>query len=63
MKTPFVDLQIEYQTIKADIDAAITDVLAHSDFVLGRAVGEFEEAFAVMRSGHSGKVIMNWVDE
>jgi threonine 3-dehydrogenase len=24
---------------------------------------EFEEAFDVMRSGESGKVIMNWVDE
>jgi threonine 3-dehydrogenase len=24
---------------------------------------EFEEAFAVMRSGNSGKVILNWVDE
>jgi threonine 3-dehydrogenase len=23
---------------------------------------EFEEAFEVMRSGHSGKVILNWVD-
>jgi dTDP-4-amino-4,6-dideoxygalactose transaminase len=46
MKTPFVDLQIEYQTIKADIDTAIADVLAHSDYVLGRAVGQFEEAFA-----------------
>ena len=24
---------------------------------------EFEEAFEIMRSGNSGKVIMNWVDE
>ena len=24
---------------------------------------DFEEAFAVMRSGSSGKVILNWVEE
>jgi dTDP-4-amino-4,6-dideoxygalactose transaminase len=46
MKIPFVDLQVEYQAIKTDLDNAIAAVLNRSDFVLGQAVGEFEEAFA-----------------
>ncbi|MCB0190950.1 MAG: DegT/DnrJ/EryC1/StrS family aminotransferase [Anaerolineae bacterium] len=46
MNIPFVDLQIEYRTIKKDVNTAITKVLARSDFVLGQAVQEFEDAFA-----------------
>lgn len=46
MKVPFVDLQAQYQTIKEDANAAITGVLNRSDFVLGQAVKEFEDAFA-----------------
>lgn len=46
MKVPFVDLQAEYQALKADIDAAVAGVLNRSDYVLGQAVKEFETAFA-----------------
>jgi dTDP-4-amino-4,6-dideoxygalactose transaminase len=45
-KIPFVDLQTQYQTLKAEIDAAIGAVLTRGDFILGGDVGKFEEEFA-----------------
>lgn len=43
---PFVDLQIQYQELKADIDAAMQQVLDTSSYILGPAVADFESAFA-----------------
>jgi dTDP-4-amino-4,6-dideoxygalactose transaminase len=43
---PFVDLKTQYQGIKEEINEAIGAVLERSDFVLGQAVEEFENAFA-----------------
>jgi len=46
MPVPFVDLQAQYRSIKAEVDAAIQRVLDTSAFVLGREVEAFERAFA-----------------
>jgi len=43
---PFVDLAAQYQSIKSEIDAAIGEVFSGCNFILGRTVNEFEEAFA-----------------
>ena len=43
---PFVDLKAQYHSIKGEIDAAISDVLENSSFVLGKHVAAFEEDFA-----------------
>lgn len=43
---PFVDLKKQYQSIKEDINSAITGVLDSSQFVLGNEVAAFEEEFA-----------------
>jgi dTDP-4-amino-4,6-dideoxygalactose transaminase len=43
---PLVNLQRQYQQLAPDIDAAIKGVCTRGDFVLGRAVEEFETAFA-----------------
>jgi dTDP-4-amino-4,6-dideoxygalactose transaminase len=43
---PFVDLKTQYQGIKEEINEAIGAVLERSDFILGQAVEEFENAFA-----------------
>ena len=43
---PLVNLQRQYQHLAPDIDAAIKGVCTRGDFVLGRAVEEFETAFA-----------------
>lgn len=46
MKIPFMDLHRQYLTLKPQIDAAISDVIATSEFIGGRAKGAFEESFA-----------------
>jgi dTDP-4-amino-4,6-dideoxygalactose transaminase len=46
MQVPFLDLAKQYDTIAADIDAAISQVIDETAFVRGRFVTEFESAFA-----------------
>jgi dTDP-4-amino-4,6-dideoxygalactose transaminase len=46
MNVPLVDLKKQYQNIKPEIDAAIQDVINNTAFILGKAVSEFETAFA-----------------
>jgi len=43
---PFVDLTIQYKSIKSEIDAAISECIANTNFIKGSAVAEFEKAFA-----------------
>jgi dTDP-4-amino-4,6-dideoxygalactose transaminase len=46
MKVPFVDLQAQYLSIKAEVDSAIAEVIAESSFIRGRHVDAFERAWA-----------------
>src|ERR671929_1503358 len=46
MPVPFVDLQAQYRSIKAEVDEAVQRVLDTSAFILGREVEAFERAFA-----------------
>ena len=50
MTVPFLDLNIQYQSIKPEIDKAIQNVIDHSAFILGKAVSEFEREFAAAHS-------------
>lgn len=43
---PFLDLKAQYRAIKAEIDAAVIEVLESGAYVLGPAVQRFEAAFA-----------------
>jgi dTDP-4-amino-4,6-dideoxygalactose transaminase len=43
---PFVDLQAQYRSLKAEIDSAVLRVLDSAQFVLGPAVAAFENDFA-----------------
>jgi dTDP-4-amino-4,6-dideoxygalactose transaminase len=43
---PLVDLKAQYQTIKSEIDNAIAEVLATTQFILGPKVEAFEADFA-----------------
>ena len=45
-RIPFIDLQAQYRSIKAEVDAAVTRVLEEGQFALGPAVSRFERAFA-----------------
>jgi dTDP-4-amino-4,6-dideoxygalactose transaminase len=46
MTVPFVDLKAQYQSIAADIDAALDRVISRADFILGEEVEAFEAEFA-----------------
>jgi dTDP-4-amino-4,6-dideoxygalactose transaminase len=46
MKIPFVDLKAQYQSIKAEIDTAIENVISETAFIGGKYVEEFERKFA-----------------
>jgi dTDP-4-amino-4,6-dideoxygalactose transaminase len=46
MNVPLADLKAQYQTIKPEIDAAIQNVIENTQFILGKAVADFEQAFA-----------------
>lgn len=46
MKIKFLDLQAQYDSIKNEIDRAVSEVIQSSSFALGPAVARFEENFA-----------------
>jgi dTDP-4-amino-4,6-dideoxygalactose transaminase len=46
MQVPFLDLKVQYQSLKSEIDPAIQQVCADAAFVLGKNVFEFEKAYA-----------------
>lgn len=46
MKVNFVDLKIQYQSIKKEVDAAIQDVLDNTAFIMGERLKNFENNFA-----------------
>jgi dTDP-4-amino-4,6-dideoxygalactose transaminase len=46
MSVPFLDLQAQYRSIKAEVDPAMQQVLDSSAYVLGPAVEAFEKDFA-----------------
>lgn len=46
MGVPFLDLKAQYQDLKAEIDAAVQEIMANATFVGGPAVASFEEEFA-----------------
>jgi dTDP-4-amino-4,6-dideoxygalactose transaminase len=46
MKVPFVDLKEQYNSIKTEIDNAISTVISETSFIGGKHVEEFEKNFA-----------------
>lgn len=46
MKIPFVDLKVQYENIKDEIDNAIAAVISRTSFISGPFANSFEEAFA-----------------
>jgi hypothetical protein len=46
MAVPFADLQLQYQSIKGEIDAAIAAVIRDNAFIRGPYVDAFEREFA-----------------
>jgi dTDP-4-amino-4,6-dideoxygalactose transaminase len=48
MPVPFADLQLQYQTIKGEIDGAIAAVIRDNAFIRGPYVDAFEQQFAAV---------------
>ena len=46
MKVPLLNLKVQYETIKNDIDTAVAEVFASQQFINGPQVGQLEEAVA-----------------
>lgn len=59
---PFVDLAVQYESIQTEVDAAMQQVLEQSDFILGRAVHEFEQAFANFVEAEHAVGVSNGLD-
>lgn len=54
---PFLDLKAQYAAIKAEIDAAVLEVLASSQYVLGPQVAAFESEFAAFCGAAQGVAV------
>ena len=70
MQVPFLDLKVQYQSIKNEINPAIQNILDNTSFVLGKAVSDFESDFAKahnvkhcigVSSGTDGNHLTSWV--
>jgi dTDP-4-amino-4,6-dideoxygalactose transaminase len=46
MQVPLLDLRREYQSLKTEIDSAVLDVMANTQYINGPQVKKFEEAVA-----------------
>jgi dTDP-4-amino-4,6-dideoxygalactose transaminase len=46
MNVPFVDLKVQYASIKSEVGPAMNEVLEACSFIMGPQVGRFEEEFA-----------------
>ena len=56
-KIPMLDLKLEYQYMKADIDAAIQRCLQHQRWILGPEVFELEDKHSCI----SWRKTLHWV--
>lgn len=62
MRVPFVDLRVQYLSIKPEIDAAIVEVLSNTAFIGGRPVSLFEQAFAAWVNAQHCLSVANGTD-
>ena len=58
----FLDLNAQYQTIKADIDAAIARTIANSAYIGGPDLTAFEQAFAAFQDAEHCVGVANGTD-
>jgi len=62
MYIPFVDLKIQYQSIKTDIDAAIANVLNETAFIGGKYVANFAKEFSELYGAKHCVPVANGTD-
>ena len=61
-KIPFVDLNLQHQPIQHQLQQAIQSVLAQGDFILGKALSDFEAAFATASGTEYGVGVASGTD-
>jgi dTDP-4-amino-4,6-dideoxygalactose transaminase len=61
-KIPFVDLNLQHQSIEKELQQAIQNVLAQGDFILGKALSDLEAAFAAASSTEYGIGVASGTD-
>lgn len=59
---PFVDLKLQHELIKTEIQQAVETILQQGDFILGKALGEFESAFAQASGAEYGVGVASGTD-
>ncbi|OKH54733.1 erythromycin biosynthesis sensory transduction protein eryC1 [Calothrix sp. HK-06] len=62
VKIPFVDLNFQHQPIQNQINLAIQSVLQNGDFILGKALTDFEKAFAAASHAEFGIGVASGTD-
>ncbi|MBE9051674.1 DegT/DnrJ/EryC1/StrS family aminotransferase [Nostocales cyanobacterium LEGE 11386] len=62
LKIPFVDLNLQHQPIQHQLQQAIQAVLAQGDFILGKALANFETAFAAASGTEYGVGVASGTD-
>jgi dTDP-4-amino-4,6-dideoxygalactose transaminase len=58
MKVPFVDLKTQYNSIREEVNSAITEAVENTDFVGGNRVKRFESDFASLCGGLHQAVLL-----
>ncbi len=61
-KIPFVDLNLQHQPIQEQLQQAIQAVLTQGDFILGKALSDFEAAFAAASGTEYGVGVASGTD-
>ncbi|QIR36382.1 DegT/DnrJ/EryC1/StrS family aminotransferase [Tolypothrix sp. PCC 7910] len=61
-KIPFVELKLQHQPIQRQLEEAIEAVLTQGDFVLGKALADFETAFAAASGTKYGVGVASGTD-
>ncbi|MCC5638598.1 DegT/DnrJ/EryC1/StrS family aminotransferase [Nostoc sp. CHAB 5844] len=62
VRVPFVDLNFQHQPIQNQLEQAINRVLNQGDFILGKAVADFEAAFAAASGAEYGVGVASGTD-
>lgn len=62
VKIPFVDLNFQHQPIQNKINSAIQSVLQNGDFILGKALTDFEKAFSAASHAFFGIGVASGTD-
>jgi dTDP-4-amino-4,6-dideoxygalactose transaminase len=62
IRIPFVDLKLQHQLIHTQIQQAIETILQQGDFILGKALAEFEVAFAKASGAEYGVGVASGTD-